>query len=101
MAIDFLNKKDKQTKMIIVLVVIVLITFIIIVKGFSGKNIDSPIIDPEIDGLEGDSGVYNSEININLTIFDNPIFDELEVFEKIKPLEGSPAGRENPFIPYY
>jgi hypothetical protein len=115
MAIDLLAKKEKQTRLIIVLVVVLLITFVIVARGFFGnKSVPvSPNIPADVDfadstipgetpfvGEEGDSINFNSGIQIDLTIFDNPIFDSLETFEKIKPLEEE-SGRENPFKSYY
>lgn len=93
MAIDLLGKKEKQKKLVIVLVVILLVTFVIVIVGLSRKKEESTVrtgtteINPEF------------RININLDIFNNPIFEELETFNKIQPLEGI-QGRENPFISY-
>jgi hypothetical protein len=43
--------------------------------------------------------VPEKKIEINLSVLENPILSELELFKEIAPFDKE-AGRENPFLPY-
>jgi len=88
MAITFIEPKRKQQYLILLLIMIILGVLFLIWNYFLAKP-PSATLKPTLP----------SEIKINFEILKNPILEELQLFEKISPLEEG-IGRENPFVPY-
>jgi uncharacterized membrane protein len=91
MAISILEKTKRQNYLLIVLLILILITSFVIWRGFfyKKKSIETIISKPE------------REIKIDFETLKNPIWEELQPFEKINPPGPEiKIGRENPFIPY-
>ncbi len=87
---NFLEQKQKQRYLILFLLAVVLLTLFIVWKGFLKKP-STPEVAVQVS--------LPPRTEINFEIFKNPLLQELQPFEEIKPLEGE-KGRENPFIPY-
>ncbi len=95
MANSFIQKKEKQTYLIVALVIVILVTAIILWQGFfrEKKPISLPSVIPEPVVLG------YPEIRINFELLEKPEVKALIPFEEIPPFEGE-GGRENPFLPY-
>jgi hypothetical protein len=91
MAIAFLEQRKRLKSLVPILAGVLLIVAIIIWRGFFTKL--SSTITPET------SLRPFQEVNINFQVLENPILEELQLFEKTSPFKGE-VGRENPFISY-
>ena len=92
MPITFLEKRDTQKQLVLVLAI--LITAFIIWQFFS--LIKKPVLPQE-------SFKPAEEIEIDFKILESSFLTELQLFEEIKPFpagEELKIGRENPFILY-
>ncbi len=91
MAIAFIQKRKKQTYLIIALVIIVLVITVVLRQGFLKEKklivIPGPLV-PEYPKIE-----------INFGVLEKPELIEFIPFEEIFPFEEE-VGRENPFLPY-
>jgi len=104
MAIVFLKEKRTQKSLIVVFVLIILITAFIIWQGFFKEETEVYL---EEEGFK----FTPRKIEIDFSILEHPVLEELQPFFEIEPLEeATPTeegiempteiGRENPFIPY-
>jgi hypothetical protein len=92
MAVDFIKQKEKQKKLVSLVVVVIIITGLILWFGYfrdSDQGVEEAM--PSVSTIR--------EIKVNFDILDQPFLEEIIVFEEIPPFEGE-AGRENPFLPY-
>jgi hypothetical protein len=87
-----LQEEKKQKNLLYVFLFLVLVILVIYFRGkiFDLIKIKKPPI------LYTD--VILEKIVINFEIFQNPLFQELQPFERLPEFEGT-AGRENPFSP--
>ena len=99
MAITFLEERKVQRRYILIFLLIILITVWVVWRGLFVK--EQPV---------SPAGVLKQakKIELDFKILDNPILQELRLFEDIKTygeeISGGEAiekvGRENPFVPY-
>lgn len=99
MAITFLEERKVQRRYILIFLLVILITGWVVWRGLFVK--EQPVFP---------SGVLKpvKKVEIDFKIFENPILQELRLFEEIKTYEeeisGGEAiekvGRANPFVPY-
>lgn len=97
MPIAFYQKRKIQQYLIPVFIVVLLTTTAVLWMGFRKKQVPSPeaaeVFRPE------------KEVKINFEVLENPLLQQLEPFEKIKPFEETSRpderpGRTSPFSPY-
>jgi hypothetical protein len=100
MAIVFVQQKNNQRNLIIVLVGVLLITLLVLYQGFFKKSsLESSFEQTSLSG-------QTREIKIDFTVLKNPLLENLQPFAEIAPLEIATStkygkvGRENPFLPY-
>jgi hypothetical protein len=83
------QRAKRQRNLIIIFFVVLIITFSILYFGYFKKEkpakIPSEVFVPE------------KKIEIDFSIFEDPILKELQPFEKIEPPNPEEIGRENPF----
>lgn len=75
----------------IVFFIVLIATFSILYFGYFKKE-KSPQVFPEII-------ISEKKIEIDFSIFENPILKEFQPIEKIGPPIPEEIGRENPFLP--
>lgn len=92
MAINFFGKEKRQKYLILVFLGLVLITMVIVWRNYLSKPEISEITTTPIT-------LKPTQIEIDFSLLENPIFQELQPFEEIKPFQEK-LGRENPFLPY-
>jgi len=82
----------RQRNLIIVFFLVLLITFSILYFGYfrKEKTLQPPF--PEVI-------VQEKKVEIDFSVFENPILKELQIFEKLEPPNPEEIGRENPFLP--
>lgn len=91
MEFAIIQQQKKQRYLILVLAVVFLATTIVIWLG---------LIKRKEMGREAIEEPYlRREVKINFEVLKNPVLEELQPFEEIKPF-GEEIGRENPFRPY-
>jgi hypothetical protein len=88
MAIVFFEERKRQQLLIPILIVVVTIAVAILWFGVIREGSKQPLVT-----------VPEKKIEINLSVLENPILSELELFKEIAPFDKE-AGRENPFLPY-
>jgi hypothetical protein len=81
----------KQRNLIIVFFLVLAITFFNLYFGYFKKE-KIPPPPPQISFPE-------KKIQIDFSVFENPILKELQPIEKIEPPSPEEIGRENPFLP--
>jgi hypothetical protein len=81
----------RQRTLIIVFFLVLAITFLNLYFGYFKKE-KIPPPPPQISFPE-------KKIQIDFSVFENPIFKELQPIEKIEPPSPEEIGRENPFLP--
>ena len=81
----------RQRNLIIVFFVVLAITFLNLYFGYFKKE-KLPPPSPQISFPE-------KKIQIDFSVFENPILKELQPIEKIGPPSPEEIGRENPFLP--
>lgn len=92
MVIEALQKKEKQTVMVLIFVIVVFLTIAVIFFGLLRRK--KIVLSPS-----SVVPAYTSKtIEINFDILKSPALKDLEKFEKISLPETK--GRENPFLPY-
>jgi len=99
MAITFLEERKVQRRYILIFLLIILITGWVVWRGASTK--EQPV---------SPAGVLKpvKKVELDFKILENPILQELQLFEEIKTYEEEisegvvteKVGRENPFLPY-
>lgn len=88
---DFIEEKQKQKRLIYVLLLMLVITGLVLWYGFFRQAGESEEI--EIGAPE-----FAQPLQFDFSILERPLLKQLNDFEEIEPFEGEP-GRENPFIP--
>jgi hypothetical protein len=81
----------RQRNLMIVFFVVLIVTLSILYFGYFKKE-KGPQVSPEIP-------VPEKKIQIDFSVFENPIMKELQPIEKIGPPIPEEIGRENPFLP--
>jgi hypothetical protein len=81
----------RQKILMIVFFIVLIITFSILYFGYFKKE-KGPQVSPEIL-------ISEKKIEIDFSVFENPILKELQPIEKIGPPNPEEIGRENPFKP--
>jgi hypothetical protein len=84
------QRTKRQRNLIIVFFLVLIITFTILYFGYFKKEKTIPARLPEISPPE-------KKIEIDFSVFENPILKELQPIEKIEPPKPEEIGRENPF----
>jgi F0F1-type ATP synthase membrane subunit a len=80
----------RQRNLIIVFFVVLIITFSILYFSYFKKEKPAKVPPPQVSFPE-------RKIEIDFSIFENPILKELQPLEKIEPPSPEEIGRENPF----
>lgn len=96
MAITFAEKEKRQKNLVFVFIVAVFVAVLIFYFGYFLKK-EKP------QPAETKPVVLPQKVEINFEFLKNPIFGELQVFEKIGPAKPEEIGRkdpDNPFINY-
>ena len=81
----------RQKNLIIVFFLVLLITFSILYFGYFKKE---KALQPSFPGVI----VPEKKVEIDFSVFENPILKELQIFEKIEAPSPEEIGRENPFL---
>jgi hypothetical protein len=84
-----LEEVKRQKNLIVFPLIFFLITILILYFGYFKKKV-SPLIEVFVP---------QKKIEIDFSIFENPILKELQPPEKIAPAGPEEIGRENPFLP--
>lgn len=87
MPIPITEQEKRQRNLIILLVILALITFFTLYFGLKKRGEGAP--------KEAEIFVPPKEVKIDFEVLKNPIFEELEMPEKIPP--PATSGKENPF----
>lgn len=90
MAVSFFQQKRKQKYLILIFISVILIITIVVWYGFFNKK--------QPQGTE--SQMSQKKAEMDLGVLKNPVLDNLQLMEQIKPAEETEIGRENPFMPY-
>jgi len=86
------QRTKRQRNLIIVFFVVSIITFSILYFGYFKK--EKPVQFPP-----SQVSFPERKIEIDFSVFENPILKELQLIEKIKPPSPEDIGRENLFLP--
>jgi hypothetical protein len=92
----FIEEQKRQKRLFYLLIIVLVLIGLVLWFGFLRKpraNIEEVakrVLGPEVEF---------KKVEIDLTLLENPLLKEFQLFEKISPLEEK-IGRENPFIPY-
>ena len=78
--------------------VVLMITIFNLYFGYFKREKPLEIPPPEVSFLE-EVSLPEKKIQIDFSIFENPILKELQLFEKIESPNPEEVGRENPFLP--
>lgn len=92
MPVSFKEEKKKQKLLILIVIAAIVITIIILWFGVFSKKSNLNIVEIKPESLI-------QEINVDFNVLNDPIFDDLKIFEEIPKFEGE-IGRENPFLAY-
>jgi len=84
------QRVKRQRNLIIVFFVVLIINFSILYFGYFKK--EKPVQVPPLQVSPPEK-----KIEIDFSVFENPILKALQPFEKIKPPNPEEIGRENPF----
>jgi hypothetical protein len=100
MAIVFVQQKNSQKNLILVLIGVLLFTAFVLYQGFFKKSPAESLSEQTLLSSQ------IREIKIDFNVLKNPLLENLQPFAEIAPLEVSTStkygkvGRENPFLPY-
>jgi Na+/melibiose symporter-like transporter len=87
-----IGKGERQKYLIYLLMMLVLFTGLFYLRNFFIKE--------EVSVEEPVSTTKKIKIDFEFLETKKELFDDLQTFEEIKPVEGIEIGRENPFISY-
>jgi hypothetical protein len=85
------QRVKRQRNLMIVFFIVLIVTFSILYFGYFKKE-KGPQVSPEIP-------IPEKKIQIDFSVFENPILKELQPIEKIESPNPEEIGRENPFLP--
>ena len=90
MAIILPQQRKKQSYLSLFFLILIILIFVVIWQAYRAqiKVKNSTEVIPQFPKVE-----------INYAVLESAALRGLQLFEEIKPLEGS-SGRENPFLPY-
>jgi hypothetical protein len=93
---ELIKRTKRQRNLIIVFFVVLIVTILILYFGYFKKEKSVKVLPQEIITPEREI-VLEKKIEIDFSVFENPILKELQPIEKISSPNQEEIGKENPF----